>query len=138
VTLHPHGHQACADTPLCSLPCSIVLMPAALFFKEHDSLNSRFRKFYSVLWSNLRRCGRCCTLRLSHLMPRSSCCLSCFLLGRSWFQISGGVVSALLHYDIRGSADGTDSVCDRVGHGILVLAIFLPAFRGNTPLPSSE
>jgi hypothetical protein len=113
-------------------------MPDVFSFKEHDSLNSRFRKFYSALWPSLRKFGRGCTLCLSHLMPRSSCWLSCFVLGRSWFRISVGVVSAPFHYDIWGSTDGADSDCDRVGHGILPPTIFLPAFRGNTPLPSSE
>jgi len=107
------------------------LMPDVLSLKEHDCLNSRFRKFYSVLWPTLRRFGRGCTLRLSHLMPLSSCWLSCFVLGRSWFQISVGVVFALFHYDIWVSADGADSDCDRVSHGILLLAIFLPTFRGT-------
>ena len=81
-------------------------MPDVSSCKERDSLNSRFRKFSSVLWPTLHRFGRGCTLRLSHLMPLSSCWLSCFALGRSWFQISVGVVSALFHCDIWGSADG--------------------------------
>jgi hypothetical protein len=133
VTLHPHGYQARADRPLCSLPCFVVFNAWLLSFKEQDSLNSRFRKFYSDLWPTIRRFGRGCTLGLSHLMPRSSCWLSCFVLGRSWYQISVGVASAVFHYYMWGSADGADSDCGRVSHGIL-----LPSFWGNTPLPYSE
>jgi len=120
----PTGHYAA-----CLVLSSLI--PDVLSFKEHDSLNSRFSKFYSVLWPTLRRFGRGCTLRLSHLMPRSSCWISCFVLGRSLFQISVGVVSALFHYGIWGSPDGADSDCDRVGHGILLSAFSYRRFGGT-------
>jgi hypothetical protein len=113
------------------------LMPDILSFKEHDSLNSRFTKFYSVLWPTLRRFGRGCTLRLSRLMSRLSCWLSCFVLGRSWFQISVGVVCSFSLRYLR--------FCRRRGLRLWsceswhLAARYLPTdVSGDTPLPSSE